>query len=129
MAESSRIIESRGNGEIAVSDGTPASTRRRSRESKFEEQRSLGRSSSGTSQVGRAFGERRCRGRASRVSRSLAMELAADRVAQRGAARAGRAGQAGRVHRVSQIEIGVSQNEQKRVFLETMVCFELNNSI
>ena len=59
-------------------------------------------------------------------------------VAQRGAARAGRAGQAGRVHRVSQIEIGVSQNKevhllsqnrQKRLFLETRVCFELNNSI
>ena len=50
-------------------------------------------------------------------------------VAQRGAARAGRAGQAGRVHRVSQIEIGVSQNGQKRVFLDTRVCFELNNSI
>ena len=49
-------------------------------------------------------------------------------VAQRGAARAGRAGQAGRVHRVSQIEIGVSQNGQKRVFLETMVCFDFNNS-
>ena len=50
-------------------------------------------------------------------------------VAQRGAARAGRAGQAGRVHRVSQIEIGVSQNGQKRVFLETTACFELINSI
>ena len=73
-----RIAESSGNREIAVCDGTPASTRRRSRESKSEEQRSLGRSPSGASQIRRAFGERRCRGRASRVSRSLAMELAAD---------------------------------------------------
>ena len=78
MAESDIIDESLGNREIAVCDGTPASTRRRSRESKSEEQRSLGRSPSGASQIRRAFGERRCRGRASRVSRSLAMELAAD---------------------------------------------------
>ena len=73
-----RFIESGWEAKNPVCDESPAGTRRRSRESRSEEQRSEGRSPSGASQFGCDIGERRCRGRASGVTRSLAMDLAAD---------------------------------------------------
>ena len=104
VAESSRIVESSGNREIAVSDGTPASTRRRSRESRSEEQRSLGRSSSAASQ----FGAQSATSAVQEMSRESGDRERGESVRARRAeqmrARAAAAEQARGLQRVSQIE-------------------------